>query len=162
MGFKPFQGWFPILTPLTNSKKCLYWKFQTLPGMISYSDKDTFDISSSGFGFKPFQGWFPILTKNEHWFYGIGLKFQTLPGMISYSDDSGRRHLGRTHNVSNPSRDDFLFWLQLFHDNSTYHQTVSNPSRDDFLFWPMFTKLYPIYFNRFKPFQGWFPILTLK
>ena len=164
-GFKPFQGWFPILTqkiPLLSPFEAL--RFQTLPGMISYSDSVLLVIIfvAALVGFKPFQGWFPILTEIyrrrmscirsrfkpfQGWFPILtvlsGLRrrqrghcfkpfqgwfpiltidiqtpfntsvaqFQTLPGMISYSDyhwSAGRIY--DQGSVSNPSRDDFLFW----------------------------------------------------
>ena len=62
-GFKPFQGWFPILTVvIIEALKQAIAKFQTLPEMISYSDIIYYAHALETYG------------------------FQTLPGMISYSD----------------------------------------------------------------------------
>ena len=137
--FKPFQGWFPILTAwwcaALSALSCvsnpsrddfLFWRperqawrvcsisFQTLPGMISYSDEDEYWTCAIVViqSFKPFQGWFPILTRVYSDCKRMrSVRFQTLPGMISYSDPFKVSYLYRkVEVVSNPSRDDFLFW----------------------------------------------------
>ena len=116
--FKPFQGWFPILTSLHK---------------VPAPEPEE--------SFKPFQGWFPILTQRRQW-----------------RENDGRE------NVSNPSRDDFLFWPTWPCSVCTAGiKRVSNPSRDDFLFWHR--RLFSLSSTGcagFKPFQGWFPILTVS
>ena len=189
--FKPFQGWFPILTQRCRSVlRDMDWK-------VSNPSRDDFlfwlpwiyGVQETGQpSFKPFQGWFPILTT---FFISLNLnvlKFQTLPGMISYSDwKIIFVQMAKWDGVSNPSRDDFLFWqrdlryapkwwgkgfkpFQGWFPILTFKSRpgrchgidVSNPSRDDFLFWlntPSFNT--QNFSESFKPFQGWFPILTL-
>ena len=191
-GFKPFQGWFPILTIilLFVLPSAVFW-FQTLPGMISYSDLliELMGKLGAKWSFKPFQGWFPILTmtpsrgpglhpalvsnpsRDDFLFWPLGkrprslipmAKFQTLPGMISYSDSRFSRLICMLERyVSNPSRDDFLFWPGKWRDVSKRLSASFKPFQGWF---PILTTGM-VAVNRyseigFKPFQGWFPILT--
>ena len=166
------------------------WKFQTLPGMISYSDSrkqetealkddcfkpfqgwfpiltrrmERFSVGSWG-GFKPFQGWFPILTLSDGNIRGERrIKgFKPFQGWFPILTGTWERIPARSAGiVSNPSRDDFLFWrrtVMTIPAQKGMFQTL--PGMISYSDIRKLIALAIVIFVCFKPFQGWFPILT--